>query len=44
MFDTSTLTFLDGAMGTMLQQSGLKPGQAPELVALTDPELLTAIL
>ena len=43
MFDTSTLTFLDGAMGTMLQQSGLKPGQAPELVALTDPELLTAI-
>ena len=43
MFDTSKLTFLDGAMGTMLQQSGLKPGQAPELVALSDPELLTAI-
>ena len=43
MFDTSRLTFLDGGMGTMLQQSGIKPGQAPELVALSNPELLTAI-
>ena len=43
MFDTSRLTFLDGAMGTMLQQSGMKPGQAPELVALNNPDMLTAI-
>ena len=43
MFDTSTLTFLDGAMGTMLQQAGMQPGQAPELLALTQPEVLTAI-
>ena len=43
MFDASTLTYLDGAMGTMLQRAGMKPGQTPELLALTDPELLTGI-
>ncbi len=43
MFDTATLTFLDGAMGTMLQRAGLKSGQLPELLALTDPALLTSI-
>ena len=43
MFDFAKLTFLDGAMGTMLQQGGLQPGQSPELVALTNPELLTSI-
>ena len=43
MFDATTLTFLDGAMGTMLQRAGMKPGQAPELLALTDPGLLTDI-
>ncbi len=43
MFDTKTLTFLDGAMGTMLQRSGLKPGDVPELLALTNPDLLTDI-
>ena len=32
---------LDGAMGTMLQKKGLKPGQSPELIALTNPEWLT---
>ena len=34
---------LDGAMGTMLQKKGLKPGQSPELIALTNPEWLTEI-
>ena len=43
MFDATTLTFLDGAMGTMLQRAGMKPGQTPELLALTDPGLLTDI-
>ncbi len=43
MFDLSTLTFLDGAMGTMLQRAGMKPGPMPELLALTDPNMLTDI-
>ena len=30
-------------MGTQLTARGLQPGQKPELVALTDPEMLTAI-
>jgi 5-methyltetrahydrofolate--homocysteine methyltransferase len=34
----------DGAMGTMIQQTGvLKPGQAPELLNLTHPEVITDI-
>ena len=37
------LIFLDGAMGTMLQRAGLKPGALPELLALTDPEMLTRV-
>lgn len=37
------LIFLDGAMGTMLQQQGLKPGEIPELLAMTDPARLTRI-
>ena len=43
MFDTKKLIFLDGAMGTMLQQAGLKPGELPELLALTNPALLTGV-
>ena len=43
MFDKSKLFFLDGAMGTMLQRAGLQPGELPELIALTKPEMLTAI-
>jgi len=33
----------DGAMGTMLLERGLAPGQAPESVALSRPELLEEI-
>lgn len=33
----------DGAIGTMLQQHGLKPGALPELLCLTDPETVTGI-
>ncbi len=35
--------FLDGGMGTTLQQSGLKPGASPDLLSLTDPEFITSI-
>ena len=31
---------LDGGMGTMLQNKGLKPGQFPELAALEHPDWL----
>lgn len=34
---------LDGAMGTMLQQRGLKPGQSPEELNLTMPETVAAV-
>ncbi len=34
---------LDGAMGTMLQKSGLPMGALPELYNLTQPETITAI-
>ncbi len=33
----------DGAMGTLLLQRGLKPGQAPEILNLESPELLVEI-
>lgn len=35
--------FLDGAMGTMLQASGLKLGGIPEELNITNPELVTNI-
>ena len=34
---------LDGGMGTLLQEKGLKAGQFPELWNLTHPEEITAI-
>ncbi len=37
------IVILDGAMGTVLQQRGLPPGGVPELLNLTDPELLASI-
>ena len=37
------LVILDGAMGTVLQQRGLPPGGQPELLNLTQPELLDAV-
>ncbi|XVG94996.1 homocysteine S-methyltransferase family protein [Eubacteriales bacterium KG127] len=35
--------FFDGAMGTMLQNSGLKLGERPEKLCFTNPELITDI-
>ncbi len=37
------ILFFDGAMGTMLQKAGLKSGELPELLNLTQPELITGI-
>lgn len=37
------IVLLDGAMGTVLQQKGLPPGGQPELLNLTDPELMESI-
>ena len=43
VFQRKQYVFLDGGMGTELQKRGLRPGQMPELAALTMPETLTAI-
>ncbi len=43
MLDFSRLLLLDGAMGTMLQSAGLKPGELPELLNLTRPDLIEGI-
>lgn len=37
------VVLLDGAMGTVLQQRGLAPGGQPELLNLTNPELLFSV-
>ena len=36
-------TLLDGAMGTMLQRSGMKPGTIPETLNITDPEMVAKV-
>nr|WP_326184191.1 homocysteine S-methyltransferase family protein [uncultured Oscillibacter sp.] len=42
-FSRDRIILLDGAMGTVLQQRGLPPGGQPELLNLTDPELMASI-
>ncbi len=37
------IVYLDGGMGTLLQQQGLKPGEHPERWNLTHPQVITAI-
>ena len=37
------MLFFDGAMGTMLQGSGLRPGELPELLNVKSPGLITSI-
>ena len=36
-------TLIDGAMGTELQKRGLKTGALPELLNLTDPDIVRAV-
>ena len=42
-FDISQIVLLDGAMGTMLQKSGLRPGEIPELMNLYKPGMIAAV-
>ena len=37
------ILILDGAMGTILQERGLKPGQAPEELNLTMPDVVASV-
>lgn len=37
------IIFTDGAMGTMLQRSGLNPGENPSLLCITDPKVIEDI-
>ena len=37
------IVLLDGAMGTVLQQRGLAAGGQPELLNLTEPELIKSV-
>lgn len=41
--DKNKYTILDGAMGTILQKSGLETGAMPELLSLSNPELIESI-
>ena len=43
VFDKDRVLLLDGAMGTMLQKSGLKLGERPDLVTLSHPEVVEAV-
>ena len=39
----SNITYLDGGMGTLLQASGLRPGEYPERWNITHPDKITEI-
>ena len=41
--NTKAITILDGAMGTMLQQAGLKLGDRPETLSITAPDVVESI-
>ena len=42
-FNPNQLYFFDGAMGTMLQSRGLKLREIPEILNLTNPELICSV-
>ena len=42
MFGTNFI-FLDGAMGTLLQQRGLRPGELPETWNIERPDDITSV-
>ena len=43
LLEENEFVFLDGGMGTMLQKSGLKTGEVPELLNLDRPDLITSV-
>ena len=42
-FDQDKIYFFDGAMGTMLQSRGLKLREVPEILNLTNPDLIRSV-
>ena len=42
-FLKDNIVYLDGGMGTLLQEKGLKPGEYPERWNITRPDVITAI-
>ena len=40
---TQRVTLLDGAMGTMLQAAGMKLGERPETLSITEPQVVEGI-
>ncbi len=42
-FLKENIVYLDGGMGTLLQECGLKPGELPERWNISDPEVITKI-
>ena len=42
-FLKENIVILDGGMGTLLQKSGLKPGELPELWNIDHPDIITEI-
>jgi len=38
LFENRRFVFYDGAMGTMLQKSGLRPNERPDILNITSPE------
>lgn len=43
MKQSNTIRILDGAMGTMLQKKGLKPGERPELLSIDEADKISNI-
>jgi len=39
----NNIVYLDGGMGTLLQESGLKPGELPECWNISNPDVITKI-
>lgn len=43
MLENKEFLILDGGMGTMLQRNGMKLGDVPELLGITNPQMITDI-
>ncbi len=43
LLSENEFVYLDGAMGTMLQKSGLETGEMPEILNITHPEIIADI-
>ena len=43
IFKNKKFIFLDGGMGKMIQKSGVDSGHVPELLGITNPEVIMNI-